>query len=71
LIISAEEHNIVGGLGTAIADVLAEEGGYPPLLKLGVKDRFSKPGDYDYVMHQHRLSPELIAEDIKNKLQSL
>ena len=71
LIVSAEEHNIVGGLGSAIADVLAEEGGYPPLMKLGVKDCFSKPGDYEYLMQQHRLSPELIAEDIKHRLQSL
>lgn len=71
LIVSAEEHNIVGGLGSVIADIVAEEGGYPPLLKLGVKDCFSKPGDYDYLLQQHRLSPELIAEDIKQKLQSL
>ena len=71
LIVSAEEHNTVGGLGSAIADILAEEGGYPPLMKLGVKDCFSKPGDYEYLMQQHRLSPELIAEDIKHKLQSL
>ena len=71
LIVSAEEHNTVGGLGSAIADVMAEEGGYPPLLKLGVKDCFSKPGDYGYLMQQHRLSPVLMAEDIKHRLQLL
>ena len=71
LIVSVEEHNVIGGLGSAIADVLSQKGGCPPLLKLGVRDEFSHPGDYDYLMTQHRLSPELIAEDIKTKLLSI
>ena len=71
LIVSVEEHNVIGGLGTAIADVMAGEGGYAPLLKLGVKDVFSKPGGYGYLMAQHRLTPEMIAEDIFAKLNTL
>lgn len=71
LIVSAEEHNVIGGLGSAIADVISESGNYPPLLKLGVKDTFSKPGSYEFLMEQHRLTPELIAEDINKKLLAL
>lgn len=68
LFVSVEEHNVIGGLGSAIADFMAARKDVPPLLKLGVFDTFSSPGDYDYLMRQHRLSPELIAEDIKQKL---
>lgn len=71
LIASAEEHNIIGGLGSAIAEIMAEEGNFPPLIRLGVKDSFSKPGDYDYLMKQHRLWPEWMAEDIEKKWVTL
>lgn len=71
LFVTAEEHNIVGGLASALSDYTASEGSFPPVLKLGVRDTFSKVGDYDYLMAQHRLTPVFIAEDIKTKLSSL
>ena len=71
LIVTAEEHSIIGGLGSAISDYTSTQGGFPIILKLGVKDTFSKPGDYNYLMKQHRLTPEQIAVDIKNKMQTL
>lgn len=71
LFVSIEEHNIIGGLGSAISDYTATEGGYPSLLKLGIQDRFSILGDYNYLVKQHRLTPELIAEDINNKFKTI
>lgn len=71
LIVTAEEHSIIGGLGSAVSDYTSTKGGFPVILKLGVKDTFSKPGDYDYLMSQHRLAPEQIAEDIYNKMKTL
>ena len=42
-IVTAEEHNIIGGLGSAVAEVVAEE--YPvPVLRVGVEDTFGKSG---------------------------
>ena len=67
LFISVEEHSVVGGLGTAISEHLASTGGYPELLRLGVQDSFSHPGDYPYLIKQNRLMPEEIAEDILNR----
>ena len=64
LIFTVEEHNVNGGLGSAVADVMAETGGMPKLIKLGVQDTFSPVGDYNYLIEQHRLTPELIKEDI-------
>ena len=71
LFVSVEEHSVIGGLGSAIADYISTMKGFPSLYKLGVHDTFSKPGDYDYLMLQHRLTPEMIAEDIKQQIRSL
>ena len=60
-----------GGLGSALSDYTSTKGGFPTILKLGIHDTFSKPGSYDYLMQQHRLTPELIVQDIFNKLQTL
>lgn len=67
LFVSIEEHSIIGGLGTSVAEHMSESTGFPPLLRLGVKDKYSFPGDYNYLLTQHRLIPELIAEDILDK----
>lgn len=69
LIVTIEEHNIINGLGSAVADYLSENNIFTPLLKLGVNDKFSKVGDYQYLLEQHGLTPEHIAESILNYLK--
>lgn len=71
LLVSVEEHNVVGGLGTAIADVLSEQRNSALLLKLGVQDHFMPVGDFNYLVEQAGLTPEQIASSIENKLASL
>lgn len=71
MLVSVEEHNVVGGLGTAIADVLSEQRNSAPLLKLGVQDHFMPVGDYNYLVEQADLTPEQIAASIENKLAAL
>ncbi|MEQ2667582.1 transketolase C-terminal domain-containing protein [Bacteroides uniformis] len=68
LVVSVEEHNIVGGLGGAVAELMAEEGNMPRLLRIGICDRFSSVGDYKYLLDQHGLTKEKIAESIKVRL---
>jgi transketolase len=69
--VSVEEHNIVGGLGTAISELIASQNNFPTLLRLGVMDSFSHPGDYAFLLKQNRLQPEQIAEDILIKNKSI
>jgi transketolase len=71
LFVSVEEHNIIGGLGTAISEYLSCEHNFPPLLRLGVMDKFSHPGDYLYLLEQNRLMPPEIAEDILKMYNSI
>lgn len=64
LFVSIEEHNIIGGLGGAISEVMSEAAAYPELLRLGIHDVFNVAGDYDNLLEQNRLLPQQIAEDI-------
>jgi len=70
LFVSVEEHSIIGGLGSSISEFISSERSCPPLLRLGVMDTFSHPGDYLYLLNQNRLQPQLIAEDILTKYKS-
>ncbi len=68
LLVSVEEHNVIGGLGGAISEHVAGLVAHPPLVRLGVKDRFFTPGDYSYLIQQCRLDAVSIAEDILDAL---
>jgi transketolase len=48
-IVTAENHSIIGGLGSAVAEILAEE--HPaPMARVGVRDRCGEVGRQDYLM---------------------
>lgn len=68
-VFTVEEHNIIGGLGSAVAEVLAEEDCGVPLERIGLKDEFcTKYGSVEYLDDQYGLSPEKIAETIKKRV---
>ena len=68
-IVTAEEHNIIGGLGSAVAEVTAE--GCPvPVLRVGVEDRFGTSGKAEKVLEAYGLTPGHIAEKAKQALAS-
>lgn len=63
-LISIEDHNIIGGLGTAISEVLIEE--YPKkLIKIGINDEFGKSGNATELLNYYGLTAEKIIEQIK------
>ena len=68
LIVSVEEHNVIGGLGSAIAEYKSGLKKSPEHLILGINDTYSKGGNYKFLGEKHRLVPEKIVEDILKKL---
>ena len=64
LAVTVEEHSKLGGLGAAVAEVMTETTGMPKLLRCGIHDSFDLACDYDGLLEQNRLTPELIVEDI-------
>lgn len=71
LFVSIEEHNIIGGLGSAISEVMSSETGYPPLLRLGIDDTFNLAGDYNDLLSQNMLLPYQIKASILERFSKL
>ena len=66
-IVTVEEHNIVNGLGTAVADVIVKEN--PVKMKMiGIKDIFAVVGDYDEVIDYYGLTGPKIAVQVEEFL---
>ena len=65
LIVTLEEHNFIGGLGCAVADVLIQYTNHPKLLKLGINDRFLPVGSYKYLLQQCGLDVARINKEIR------
>ena len=67
ILVSVEDHNVINGLGTAIADVLTEY--YPKkLIKLGIKDTFGKSGKAEELMEYFGINANSIVEKMKQIL---
>lgn len=64
-LISLEDHNILCGLGSAIAEVLTE---YCPtkLIRMGIKDQFGKSGKAEELLHYYGLDAEKIIKEVMN-----
>jgi len=67
LIVTVEEHSISGGLGSAVAEILAElQAERAPLLRIGVDGGFClEVGDQEYLRGLYGLDPESIAERVE------
>lgn len=66
-IVTAEEHNIIGGLGSAVAEVLAES--YPTVMeRVGVNDTFGESGKGDELLNKYGLTEETIVEAAKRAI---
>lgn len=66
-VITVEEHNLIGGLGSIVSDILAEVKGVT-LNKVGINDQFGRSGDLDELLEYYCLSPKHIASFIKKYL---
>ena len=64
LIVSVEEHNVLGGLGRAIAEHKSTLNSSTKQIFLGIKDNYSKGGSYKFLQEKHGLTPDKISEEI-------
>ncbi len=67
-IITAEDHNILGGLGSAVAEVIAEERLEAEFERIGVKDRFAESDSQKVLFKKYGLDAEAIAAVVKKAL---
>ena len=67
-IVTAEEHNVVGGLGGAVAEVTAENAPVP-VVKIGVQDMFATSGDADGLLKTCGLTTKDIMSAVKRAME--
>lgn len=63
-IVTAENHNVIGGLGDAVTQVVMEEC-MVPVERVGVQDRFGQVGDVDFLKKEYGLTAENIVAKAK------
>lgn len=68
LVLTAENHSIYGGLGSAVAELLAEQGCGIPLRRIGNYDRFGQVGMPDYQAKDYHLDCDSIIRMVKEAL---
>lgn len=62
-LITIEDHSVIGGIGSAVSDVLSEN--YPKkVTRIGVKDSFGKSGAVKDLMNMYKITKEHIIEEI-------
>ena len=68
IIFTAEEHNVIGGLGSAVAEVVSSVDKGCKLIRLGIEDHYQKGGSQKYLQDVNGLSIEKIVNTVKNNI---
>ena len=67
-IVTAEEHSIYGGLGSAVSEVVCE--GCPvPVVRVGVEDQFGRSGKVPPLLEMYGLTPDNIVAKVKKAME--
>lgn len=66
LIVTFENHSIINGLGSAVAEVMAEHSIAAPLKRIGVNDQFGQVGSVDYLKETYGLTTEHVVRSVLN-----
>lgn len=63
-----ENHSIVGGLGSAVAELMAENGMGVPLKRIGLKDTYAHGASQKYLMTEYGLDAQSLVEVVETLL---
>jgi transketolase len=69
VVVTAEDHQIIGGLGSAVAEALAEGGVAKKLRRIGLRDVFGESGQPDELLAKYKLDAKGIAEQVRGLLR--
>jgi transketolase len=64
LVVTVEDHSVIGGLGSCVAEAFAAAGHSAPLMKLGIQDTFGESGEPDELYDKFGISAKAIAEQV-------
>ena len=66
-VLTVENHNVIGGLGSAICEMMATKVN-TPVYRLGIKERFGQVGQQDYLLKEYGLDKDSIRREIQQIL---
>ena len=70
-ILTFEEHNIIGGLGSAVAEILSSiPKNKSELIRIGIKDKYPSGGEYNYLLNILNLDKESLYKSILKLLKN-
>ncbi|MGI6031567.1 MAG: transketolase family protein [Eubacteriales bacterium] len=67
-IVTAEEHNVYGGLGSAVAEVLVKNGAGVPVEMIGLQDTHAETGAYNALLAKYGMDADAIAAAVKKAI---
>lgn len=70
LLVTVEDHYTIGGLGSAVAEILSEYSGPTRLMRLGIQDQFGESGEGPELYEKFGISARQIAESVSKTLNS-
>jgi len=69
LVLTLEEHSIIGGLGGAVAEVLAEQGTHTRFKRIGIQDMFCESGDPKDLLEKYKLNENHLVRTVHDLLK--
>lgn len=68
IILTVEDHSIIGGLGSAVCEVLCEN--YPKkVIRIGINDEFGQSGKWDELMQYYKIDAEAIVSECQRAIE--
>lgn len=67
-VITMENHSIIGGLGSAVAEVMAENGISAPLQRIGLKDTYAHGASQKYLMAEYEMDAPALIRAVERSL---
>ena len=64
-IITAEEHSVIGGLGAAVSEIIAEKGFITKFYRMGIRDIFSESGEPKDLLEKYKLNRKYMVKNAK------
>jgi len=69
-VITVENHSVIGGLGSAVAELMAERGASKKLIRIGLKDEYAHGASRKYLMHKYGLDAAAVVGAVETLTDS-
>ena len=69
LVVTIEEHNVIGGLGSAVSETVSKFPNTPQTISIGIEDNYGSGGSYEFLLNKYGLNAEGIVKRISTEIK--